>query len=205
MRFTLFPQQNEGIELLTEMAQQLGEAVRVLGELLGASVQDVQRLVTSLHDLDADTANLQFALLTRMRTSVISSLPREDLYALAVHITGVMTSLDAAGHVIELHRLTNLSRRPAEQLEVIGQQVDSTTRAMRRLTTPDDLEDYWIEVHRLSRRAESTYRRHLAELLAEHTQSGFERHRFLADQLVETTRRLRDMASDVGQIIVRES
>ncbi|WP_188668369.1 nuclease PIN [Tersicoccus solisilvae] len=205
MRFTLFPQQNEGVELLAEMAQQLGEAVRILGELLGAPVQDVQRLSGSLHELDAATANLQFALLTRMRTSLISPLPREDLYALAAHLTGVMTSLDAAGHLILLHRLTHLSRRPAEQLEVISLQVDSTTRAMRRLTTLDELEDYWIEVHRLSRRAESTHRKHLAELLAEHAPTGFERHRFLADQLVGTTRLLRDMASHVGQIIVRES
>ena len=176
-----------------------------LSEVLGADSGDYERLAEQMHQLEAEATNLHFALMTQMRSSFINPLPREDLYGLSLTLMSAMENLDAAAEVISLYRLTGISRRAAEQLEVIGRQAELTAGAMRRLASLEDLDEYWIEMLRLSKRSERTHRIWVSELLHEHKPLTYARHRDLADQLAGTTTSLRQCATAVGAILVRES
>ena len=205
MKIHLFPQENAGLELLARMAAQLLRGTGVLAEILGADPEEFDRLTEQLHQIDADTADLHFALMTQMRTSFINPLPREDLYELSLILMSAMECLDASAETISLYKLSGVSRRASEQLEVIGRQAELTASAMRRLASLEDLEEYWIEMLRLARRAERTRRIWVAELMREHKPLAYARHRDLADQLSGTTGQLRRAATFVGGVLVRES
>ena len=205
MKLRLFPQEPAGLNLLAQLASQIVLATGTLSEILGAPASENARLVEDMHNHEAKSAELHFALLTHMRTTFVSPLPREDMYALSRYLNEAMEKLDAAADMVSLYKLDRLPKRAADQLEIISRQAELTVDAMRRLDNLDDLEDYWIEVLRLSKRAERSNRVWVADMLTEMKSARYARTRDIADQLVDVTRDMRKVATQVGSIIVKES
>jgi uncharacterized protein Yka (UPF0111/DUF47 family) len=205
VKLRLFPQEPAGLNLLAQLASQIVLATGTLSEILGAPASENARLVEDMHNHEAKSAELHFALLTHMRTSFVNPLPREDMYALSRYLNEAMEKLNAAADMVSLYKLDRLPKRAADQLEIISRQAELTVDAMRRLDNLDDLEDYWIEVLRLSKRAERSHRVWVADMLNEMKSTRYARTRDIAEQLVDVTRDLRKVATQVGSIIVKES
>ena len=205
MKLRLFPQESAGLNLLAQLARQIVLATGTLSEILGAPATENERLVEDMHNHEAKCAELHFALLTHMRTTFVSPLPREDMYALSRYLNEAMEKLDAAAELVSLYKLDRLPKRAADQLEIISRQAELTVDAMRNLDNLDDLEDYWIEILRLAKRAERSHRVWVADMLNEMKSARYARTRDIADELVGVTRDMRRIATQVGSIIVKES
>ena len=205
MKLRLFPQESAGLTLLSQLARQIVLASATMAEILGAPAAEHDRLVEDMHDHEAKSTELHFALLTHMRTSFINPLPREDMYGLSLHLNEAIEKLDAAAELVALYKLDRLPKRAADQLEIISRQAELTEDAMRRLNDLDELEDYWIEIVRLAKRAERTHRMWVADMLEDMKSTQYARNRDIANQLVDVTKNMRRIATQVGSIIVKES
>lgn len=205
MKLRLFPQERAGLNILSQMAQQLVLGVHTLSEIFGAPLKEYPALAAQIREREAASTDLHYALLTQMRTSFIHPLPREDMYALSRILNEAMEKLDAAAELLILYKIDRVPKRASEQLEVVARQAELTVNAMRTLDDLDGLEDYWLEMLRLAKRAERTHRAYLAELLAENQPANYPRYRDFADHLVAITKDFRLLATRVGSIIVKES
>lgn len=205
MKLRLFPQEPAGLVLLSQMAQQIVYASATMAEILGVPAGEHAKLVDDMHNHQAKSAELHFALLTHMRTSFVNPLPREDMYALSRYLNEALEKLDGAAELVSLYKLDRLPKRAADQLEVISRQAELTVDAMRQLNNLDDLEDYWIEILRLAQRAERTHRVWVADMIRDMKWAQYSRNRDVANQLVEVTKDMRRIATQVGSIIVKES
>ena len=96
-----------------------------LSEILGVPADEHGKLVEDMHNHEAKSAELHFALLTNMRTSFVNPLPREDMYALSRYLNEAMEKLDAAAELVALYKLERLPKRAADQLEIISRQAET--------------------------------------------------------------------------------
>ncbi|NUP75420.1 MAG: nuclease PIN [Sinomonas sp.] len=205
MKLRLFPQETGALELLAEMAQQSVLAVQVLSEMFGARRQDHERIFEELMKIDTRTSELQRALLTQLRTSFVNPLPREDFLELSDGLGAAMDQLVAVGEITVLNRLDRLAHEASDQLEIVNRQAELTVAAMRGLGRLDDLEDFWVEIVRLTKRANHTHRVWSAKAIRDLSLSSYARGIEMARALLMAAQAFRDVAASVGRIIVKES
>ena len=205
MKFRLFPQETAGLELLASMAQQSTLGVQTLSEMFGACRSDYDQLVDALIANDARTSEFSRTLLTRLRTSFVNPLPREDLLILSEWLSQAVGHLVAVGELIQLHAIDRLPDEASDMLDIVNRQAELSAAAMRGLTRLEDLEDYWTDTVRLAKRAEHTYRVWSANALRELSITQFARTVEVARSLLAAVHAFQSVAIQVGRIIVRES
>lgn len=205
MKFRLFPVETRGLELLQELGTTVKYCVETLSELLGAPSDDQAGLIRELEQFEQRATDLHHGLLTHLRTSYVNPLPREDLYTFSRLLHDAVGELCGAGDLLVTTSIVGVSRRAAEQLEILGRQSEMTNEALSRLQHPDDLEDVWIQMIRLSRRSRRTHRAWLADIAELPRASTILRHRAVAEQLQGAVDSLRAVADHLGRVLVKES
>lgn len=205
MKIKLFPEETRGLELLEQMATEILAGIQTFSQMLGSPAEEHPALGEAMHLHESKVLDLHFAVMTHMRTSFLNPLPREDLYTISLHLSETIRNLDGAAEIIVLNKLSHFSARATEQLDIISSQAQLTRSAMARLESLDELEEYWIEMIRLTKRAERTHLVWTAELINDHKFIPYRRQRDLADQLAKVIRELRYLAAYVGRILVKES
>ena len=204
MKFRLFPSDMRGLELLLDLAAEVNRCVGVLSEMLGSD-EDRELHLEALNASEVKTTDLHYAVLTHLRTSYVNPLPREDVYTFSRLLHEAVEQLSGAGDLIAHLGKRQLSHRAAEQLELIGRQAELTTQALGQLQHLDDLEDIWLELVRISKRAHRTHRTWVGEI-GELSKAGtIIRHRSVAEQFLASAQSLRAVADHLGRVLVKES
>lgn len=205
MKFRLFPVETRGLELLQQLGTIVRQGVETLSELLGAPAEDQQGLIRELEQFEQQATDLHHAVLTHLRTSYVNPLPREDLYTFSRLLNDAVAELAGAGDLMVTTSAAGISRRAAEQLEMLGRQSEMTNEALGKLQHPDDLEDEWLQMIRLGRRARRTHRAWLGEISELSKASTILRHRAVAEQLLAAVDSLHALADHLGRVLVKES
>ncbi|HET6937912.1 MAG TPA: DUF47 family protein [Nocardioides sp.] len=152
-------------DLFSESAQHLVVGAGLLAEMLGdtAARDDVAaRMRQAEHDADETT----HALIKRVNTTFVTPFDREDIYRLGSALDDVMDMMDEAVDLILLYEVKVLPPELSQQVDVLQRCAELTAAAMPGLQTPQNLEEYWIEVNRLENTGDKNHRRTLAKLFS---------------------------------------
>ena len=204
VKFQVFPSSNRGIELLRNLAALIRPAVTGVSEMIGTP----EGRATQLKELgSAETAasDLVHAVLTHLRTSYISPLPREDMYTLSRLLHETIEHLRGVGELVNTAGSTPLSDRASEQLELISQLAEFASDSVLHLKNLDDLEDNWLQMVQLSKRSARTHLAWQDEIGGFSKASTIYRHQTVANQMMLASNALRQFADHLGRVLVKES
>ncbi|GGJ67521.1 hypothetical protein [Glutamicibacter ardleyensis] len=204
MKFQIFPSATRGIELLSELASTIRNSVASVSEMIGNPDGRAVQL-KELANAEAQASDLLHALLTHLRTSYISPLPREDMYTFSRLLHETMEHLRGIGELINTLGSTPLSERAAEQLELISQLAELAAHSVRTLNKLDDLEDNWLQMMQYSKRAARTHLVWIDEISNFSKASTIHKHQRVADHLLLTANTLRQFSDHLGRVLVKES
>lgn len=205
MAFRIFPEDERVTDLLVQMAQCVLTAVEQLSEHLGQIDKVWELPITDLLDTEDRCTNLYFSLMTTTRSSYVVPIPRQDVYVLGHWLLRAVQCLVACAELHRQYKVERPSSHATEQLAVIQHMAHMTLKAMGRLTSLDELDDYWFEMIRLTRQAERTQRSYRASLLDEFKAGQAIRRMDTAQQLFDAAQALGQVSSEVGRILVAES
>jgi len=204
VKFQVFPSALRGIELLRALTATIRGSVESVAEMIGSPTTRSDRL-RDLASAEAEASDLLHAVMTHLRTSYVSPLPREDMYALSRFLHETMEHLRGTGELIMTVGSTPLSERSSEQLELISQLAELASDAVQRLNNLDDLEDHWLQMLQFSKRATRTHLVWGDEIANFSKASTIHRHQQVADQLMLAANTLRQFADHLGRVLVKES
>lgn len=205
MAFRIFPEDERVIELLVQMSQCVTTSVDLLAEHLSATDERVAETMQSLLDTEDECSSSYFSLMTTTRSSYVVPIPRQDLYILGQWIQKALEALVACAETQQLYKIDRPTSHATEQLNIIRLMSEMTTKAMGRLATLDELDDYWFEMIRLSRQSERTHRTYRASLLDKHKALQALRRMDAAGRLLDASRALAHVSAEVGRVLVSES
>ncbi|GAA3054971.1 MULTISPECIES: hypothetical protein [Actinomycetes] len=196
---------SQAVELLTDIGREVRTGVNLLSQLLGMPATDRRPLRDELIGLEGTAMDLHFNLMTHIRSVFLTPLPREDIYALSQLLNRTLEHVVAAGDLIIARENLVLPRQSSDQLETMGRQVDLTIDALARLDDFDHLEEYWIQIQRLTKQANRTHREWLIS-----SDSAFQpnialQQAQIASAMLQAVDSLRMVSTTAGSIIVRES
>ena len=153
MLHRLFPHANESLASLAEISAQVGEAAALLSEMVGSPVAEYPELFERMLTHEADSTNLLFRTLTEVRSSFSPPIPREDLYTLARKLTNAVEKLTSAAHVLSLHSIDGFATHITSILDIIQRQAVLTATVIPKLADIRGLDNYWMDMLRISRQA----------------------------------------------------
>ncbi|MDZ5078165.1 nuclease PIN [Nesterenkonia sp. HG001] len=196
---------SQAVELLTDIGREVRTGVNLLSQLLGMPAADRRPLRDELIGLEGTAMDLHFNLMTHIRSVFLTPLPREDIYALSRLLNRTLEHVVAAGDLIIARESLTLPRQSSDQLETLGRQVDLTVDALARLDDFDHLEEYWIQIQRLTKQANRTHREWLTS-----SDSAFQpnialQQAQIATAMLQAVESLRKVSTTAGSIMVRES
>lgn len=201
----LFSADESGAAQVRSLAKLLVESVDLVAQMFGASPESGTELDAKLDNLNARASRNTSTMLTALRSSYLTPLPREDLYLLGTWINRAVEAVTITGTIIHATRQYRLPARAGDVLEILTRQADLVLDAAEQLNQADDLESTWMHLERLTHQAQRalvTWRLTDAdELLARH----YYRQQEVARSLDSTFMTIREFCTQLGRILVRDS
>lgn len=193
------------LEHLAALSGSLAAAVDRVAQLMGSTSQQSTELETALNAIDADATARHMALLTSLRSSFISPLPRQDLYQFSDGLNHAVERVCNAGLLIRATEQYRLPGPAMDLLEILGRQAELFTEATGQFRDLDALEETWIQMQRASKRADRILTTWVGGMTGDLLQRTYHHQREVAHVLEGAVESLRDLVSHLGRVLVRES
>jgi uncharacterized protein Yka (UPF0111/DUF47 family) len=157
MKLRLFPRQEDAyFPLFEAAADTIAAAATTLLDLL-IDLSEPETKAKQLADLEHEGDRITRAILTRLASTFIARLDRDDIFELAERLDNVTDAIDDVGDMVFLHGITEPLDPVTEQARVLLWAAEHTSQGMRCLQQldPDRLSTYLTAIDDLEHEATS--------------------------------------------------
>lgn len=205
MVFNLRPVDTTLFELFAELADHLVVGSGMLAEMFNAE-SDREDVVHRMRERERAADETTRTIINRVNSTFVTPFDREDIHTLANLLDDVMDLIDEAVDMIHIYDVHVIPAEVTKQASVIQRCADLTAEAMPHLRTLKGLDDYIVEINRLERTGDKSYRRILAKLFSgDYKAMEVLKLKDIVECLEKAIDGMEHVANRVEQIAVKES
>jgi uncharacterized protein len=210
MKLRLFPRQEDAyFELFEAAADNIAAAATVLLDLL-TDLADPETKAKQLAELEHEGDRITRTILTRLASTFIARLDRDDIFELAERLDNVTDAIDDVGDMVFLHGIIQPLELVTDQARVLLRAAEHTSQGMRSLeqVDTDRLNAYLTAILDLEHAGDQLHRRVRAQLYdftEEHPAQHMLRWKDITDGIEQALDELAHVAHTVEGIVLKHA
>jgi uncharacterized protein len=165
-RFSLVPKDRVFFDLFTEAGQNTLRTAKLLRDMLQQWPDDTG-LGRDILKAEQEGDRLTHDIIKRLNTTFVTPLDREDIYSLATQMDDIVDDIEEAADFMGLYKIEAPMDQALELAEVLVKACEQLYAALQNLRGFKDLDNYWIEIHRLENDGDRIVRDAIAALFAD--------------------------------------
>jgi uncharacterized protein len=205
LRLRLIPREERFFDLFVEDAANVLGGARLLEAML-RSYDDTERRAEEIRGAEHRGDEISHDIGRRLEATFVTPFDREDIHGLISALDDVIDDIEETADTFVLYRIAAPTAVAVELAAIIVRQCEQLHEALSHLRGFQDLERYWIEVHRLENEGDQIGRAAIAELF-DNNEDAIEiiKWRKIYNLLEETIDRCEDVANIIERIVVKHA
>ena len=164
MAFSFLPREDKYFDMFTQMAGKIEEAAGILIEMLNSDGSDFSSYTKRIKDVEHSCDQLTHEITTKLNKSFITPFDREDIYHLSVALDDICDYIDAGARAIVMYDIREFNDDAKGLAKTIRDISTAIKGAVSRLSNPNGINEYFVEIHRLENVADDIYFRAMGKL-----------------------------------------
>ncbi len=162
---TLVPRDRVFFDLFNQAGQNTLRAAKLLHQML-SKWPDESGLARDILLAEQEGDHITHDLVQRVNTTFVTPIDGEDIYALATQIDDIVDYTEETADFLGLYKIEAPMEQAVEMAAVLVASCEQLAAALANLRGFKDLEQHWIEIHRLENDGDRLYRDAVASLFA---------------------------------------
>jgi predicted phosphate transport protein (TIGR00153 family) len=162
---SLVPRDTVFFDLFNQAGQNTLRAARLLQEML-ENWPDETGLARDILLAEQEGDRITQELIQRLNSASVTPLDSEDIYGLATKLDDIVDYVEETADFMVLYQIEAPMEQAIRMAGVLVKSCEQLAEALQRLRGFTDLEQYWIEIHRLENEGDRLYRDAVASLFA---------------------------------------
>ena len=164
-RFSLVPKDRVFFDLFTEAGQNTLRASKLLRDMFQEWPED-SGLRRDILKAEQEGDRITHDIIRRLNTTFVTPIDREDIYGLATQLDDIVDEIEEVADFMGLYRIEAPMDQAQALAEVLIKSCEQLYGLLQNLRGFKDLDNYWIEIHRLENDGDRIYRDAVASLFS---------------------------------------
>ena len=207
MGFSLIPREDEYFSLFKEMSGKIVDAAAVLVEMMASDgdadkLEFTRRVKAIEHACDI----VMHQITTKLNKSFITPFDREDIYTLSVALDDICDYIDAGARAMVIYDIPQSNDYARQLTRIVSDLAKQIDLAIGMLNKPTNINEYFVEIHRLENEADDVYFRSIADLFKNSSNAvNIIKWKELYEILENATDRCESVANIIEQIVLKHN
>jgi uncharacterized protein len=162
---TLVPRDRVFFDLFNQAGQNTVRAASLLHQMIGNWPEEAG-LAREILLAEQEGDRITHDLANRVNSTFVTPIDGEDIYSLAGQIDDIVDYIEETADFMGLYRIEAPMEQSLALADVLVKSCEQLAAALAHLRGFKNLEQYWIEIHRLENDGDRIYRDAVASLFA---------------------------------------
>jgi predicted phosphate transport protein (TIGR00153 family) len=153
-------------ELLAEQGANILRAARLLEQMFENWPEDAD-LAREILKAEQEGDRITQEIVRRLNVDAVRGMESSDVYALATQLDDIVDDAEEAADFMGLYKIEAPMDQGHALASILAQSCEQVSAALTNLRGFQDLDRYWIEIHRLENEGDRVWREALATLFSD--------------------------------------